>query len=219
MTTQTAPSKASYAEVAAAPPPRTAHGNEGAHRSQKQGESGKILGFFSIKGMQHYIRLRKFVPINDQLSAELGVDLNVKRQNYFPHAALTYQLQNKAGNKIAVLRATRKSLFVRKTFNLSPPKVDMSFNLHTTAGISYKGQPEFALDVDNVKPNGLVIGAALIMLALGKPLTGSRAFGGAMFSLPQMGDCKAMAEVKAMAERNGKGMNLGLKQVNAVLRL
>ena len=27
------------------------------------------------------------------------------------------------------------------------------------------------------------------------------------------------AEVKAMAERNGKGMNLGLKQVNAVLRL
>ena len=43
-----------------------------------------------------------------------------------------------------------------------------------------------------MKPNGLVIGAALIMLALGKPLTGSRAFGGAMFSLPQMGDCKAM---------------------------
>ena len=43
-----------------------------------------------------------------------------------------------------------------------------------------------------MKPNGLVIGAALIMLALGKPLTGSRAFGGAMVSLPQMGDCKAM---------------------------
>ena len=54
------------------------------------------------------------------------------------------------------------------------------------------GQPEFGVDVDNVKPTGLVVGAALIMLALGKPLTGSRAFGGAMFSLPQMGDCKAM---------------------------
>ena len=48
------------------------------------------------------------------------------------------------------------------------------------------------MDVDNVKPTGLVIGAALIMLALGKPLTGSRAFGGASFALPQMGDCKAM---------------------------
>jgi hypothetical protein len=54
------------------------------------------------------------------------------------------------------------------------------------------GQPEFGVDVDNVKPTGLVVGAALIMLALGKPLTGSRAFGGALFSLPQMGDCKAM---------------------------
>ena len=52
------------------------------------------------------------------------------------------QLQNKAGKKVAVLRATRKSLFVRKTFNLSPPKVDVSFNLHTTAGISYKGKPK-----------------------------------------------------------------------------
>ena len=41
-----------------------------------------------------------------------------------------------------MLRATRKSLFVRKTFNLSPPKVDMSFNLHTTAGVSYKGKPK-----------------------------------------------------------------------------
>ena len=40
-----------------------------------------------------------------------------------------------------MLRATRKSLFVRKTFTLAPPKVDVSFNLHTTAGVSYKGKP------------------------------------------------------------------------------
>ena len=57
------------------------------------------------------------------------------------------------------------------------------------------GQPEFAVDVDNVKPAGLVVGAALIMLVLGKPLTGSRAFGNALFSLPQMGDCKAMVSL------------------------
>ena len=40
-----------------------------------------------------------------------------------------------------MLRATRKSLFVRKTFTLAQPKVDVSFNLHTTAGVSYKGKP------------------------------------------------------------------------------
>ena len=64
---------------------------------------------------------------------------------------------------------------------------------------SAAGQPEFAIDVDNVKPTGLVVGAALIMLVLGKPLTGSRAFGGAVFSLPQMGDCKAMAGLYHMS--------------------
>ena len=56
-----------------------------------------------------------------------------------------------------------------------------------------------------MKPNGLVIGAALIMLALGKPLTGSRAFGGAMFSLPQMGDCKAMVSFHIHKGHNVKG--------------
>ena len=67
------------------------HANEGSYGSQKHGGNGNILGFLSVRGMQHFIRLRKFVPINDQLSAELGVDLNVKNQSYFPQAALTYQ--------------------------------------------------------------------------------------------------------------------------------
>ena len=39
-----------------------------------------------------------------------------------------------------MLRATRNAVFLRKTFTLTPPKVDMSFNLHTTAGVSYKGE-------------------------------------------------------------------------------
>lgn len=161
------------------------HANERASGSQKRGGDGNILGFLSFRGLQHYIRLRKLVQINDQLSAELGVDLSVKRQNYIPQAALTYQVLSyrdnrsmtrvpmlvcdisdinagiqatslpelsssdilapalqiqKDGKKIAVLRATRQSLFVRKTFTLTPPKVDVSFNLHTTAGISYKGE-------------------------------------------------------------------------------
>lgn len=46
------------------------------------------------------------------------------------------------------------------------------------------GQPEFAVDVDNIKPTGIVIGAAVAMLVLGKPLTGSRGFGGISFGLP-----------------------------------
>ncbi len=50
------------------------------------------------------------------------------------------QIQRKDGRKLAVLRATRNAIFLRKTFTLTPPKVDMSFNLHATAGVSYKGK-------------------------------------------------------------------------------
>ncbi len=50
------------------------------------------------------------------------------------------QIQRKDGRKLAVLRATRNAVFLRKTFTLTPPKVDMSFNLHATGGVSYKGK-------------------------------------------------------------------------------
>ncbi len=70
------------------------HANERSYGSQKRGGDGNILGFLNVRGLQHFIRLRKFVPINDQLSAELGVDLNVKNQSYFPQAALTYQARH-----------------------------------------------------------------------------------------------------------------------------
>ena len=53
------------------------------------------------------------------------------------------------------------------------------------------GQPEFALDVDNIKPTGLVFGFAVALLLMGKPLSGSRGFGGLQFNLPKNGDVTA----------------------------
>lgn len=206
----------SYAEVVAAPPPASSSSNRGARGSSGQHVDKPILGFLKLQNLHHYLRLRKGLQVTDQLSAELGVDLNVKKQTYLPHAALSYELRGKAGQKIAMLRATRQSLFIRKTFAITPPRV--SFNLHTTAGVSYKGQPEFAVDVDNIKPKGLVAVAAVAMLLLGKPLSGSRGFGGLQFTLPKTGTCTAKAESKAVVERNGKGLTLSVKQINGVLR-
>ena len=59
---------------------------------------------------------------------------------------------------------------------------------------AFAGQPEFALDVDNVKPLGLVVGAAVALLLAGKPLSGSRGFGGLQYGLPRIGDVTAKVE-------------------------
>ncbi len=59
------------------------------------------------------------------------------------------------------------------------------------------GQPEFAVDVDNIKPKGLVAVAAVAMLLLGKPLSGSRGFGGLQFTLPKTGTCTAKVRTHA----------------------
>lgn len=65
------------------------------------------------------------------------------------------------------------------------------------AHVHYTGQPEFAVDVDNIKPTGLVVAAAVAMLLLGKPLSGSRGFGGLQFGLPRIGDCTAKVRMLA----------------------
>ena len=149
--------------------------------------------------MQHWLRLRKRLQLNNVASVELGVDLNLKNQRYMPHAALSYevspcllragapscmhaggpmdpgsfaflppkelavpalalrmsvhlrpslltslkhkgccgQILRKDGRQLATLRATRQSLFLRKSFLVCPPRV--SFTLHAMAGVSYKG--------------------------------------------------------------------------------
>jgi hypothetical protein len=51
--------------------------------------------------------------------------------------------------------------------------------------------------VDNVKPLGLVIGAAVAMLLAGKPLSGSRGFGGLQYGLPKIGDMNAKVRLHA----------------------
>ncbi|KAK9842548.1 hypothetical protein WJX81_005458 [Elliptochloris bilobata] len=154
--------------------------------------------------------------LTDTLSGEVGLDYNLNTRAAIPQYSLAYQLQRK-GSTFATLRATPQMLMLRKSFHLTPPKV--SFTLHTMAGVTYEGRPEFGFDVDNIKPTQVVAAAALAMLVLGKPLAGSRAFGGMQFGLPVNGDAVAKGEAKAMVERHGKGLQISLKQLNGVLRL
>lgn len=57
------------------------------------------------------------------------------------------------------------------------------------------GRPEFGIDVDNIKPAQVVVAAAVAMLMLGKPLSGSRGFGGMQFGLPVSGDAVAKVRI------------------------
>lgn len=45
--------------------------------------------------------------------------------------------------------------------------------------------------MDNIKPTGLVFGFAVALLLMGKPLSGSRGFGGLQFTLPKNNDMTA----------------------------
>lgn len=64
-------------------------------------------------------------------------------------------------------------------------------DLQLTLSLVQAGRPEFGVDVDNIKPMELVVAGALGMLLFGKPLAGSRAFGGMQFGLPVNGDATA----------------------------
>ena len=48
------------------------------------------------------------------------------------------------------------------------------------------GVPEFGADLDNVKPAGLIVAAAVAMLAVGLPLSGGKTFGNVHTQLPSL---------------------------------
>jgi hypothetical protein len=70
---------------------------------------------------------------------EVGAQARIVFEDWLlPRAGLHAQLLRK-GEPFATLRATPQMLMLRKSFYLSPPKVDMSFTLHTMAGVTYEG--------------------------------------------------------------------------------
>jgi hypothetical protein len=83
--------------------------------------------------------------------------------------------------------------------NAGAPALRAAARVTARASRPRAGRPEFGLDVDNIRPMQVVVGAALAMLALGKPLSGSRGFGGLQFGLPVSGD--AVAKVRGCSGR------------------
>ncbi|KAK9818352.1 hypothetical protein WJX72_011121 [[Myrmecia] bisecta] len=194
--------------------PVTAPGAPGA-----PGGSGskKHFGFLKLDGLQHFLRMRTAVQVNEKLSAEFGADFNVTKQTLHPRAALSYELFAK-GRELGTLRATTEGLLLRKRFNLAYKKVSAS--VYVNGGFTYDGRPEGGVDVADLKPPALVVAAAVGLLLLGKPVSGSRSLGCVNFGVPFLnGEGAAKPEAKVMVSRDGRGLSLSLKQLNGVLRL
>lgn len=60
----------------------------------------------------------------------------------------------------------------------------LAVRLLSTGILLCAGVPEFGLDIDNVKPVGLVAAAAAVVLAIGLPLSGGKTFGDLHTRLP-----------------------------------
>ena len=61
-------------------------------RSRPSSSGNSKYNFVTFDGLQNYLKLRTKLPITDQLSAEVGADYNVTRQDANPQAALFYEV-------------------------------------------------------------------------------------------------------------------------------
>jgi len=77
------------------------------------------------------------------------------------------------------------------------------------------------VDFGDIKPKALVVAAAAVMLALGKPLSGAKTFGNVQIRAPKLdNDIFATGETKLMLKREETGgLNVSVKQLNAILRI
>lgn len=74
----------------AAPSRAPASGSRTRSSSSPSG-NGKY-SFLRLDGLQHNLKLRTKLPVTDQLTAEVGADYNVSRQDAIPQAALFYEV-------------------------------------------------------------------------------------------------------------------------------
>ncbi|KAK9815137.1 hypothetical protein WJX73_008609 [Symbiochloris irregularis] len=193
------------------------------HSSSSKAKGGKF-DIVNIDGLQNFLKLRTKLSITDQLSAEVGADWNVRNNNALPQAALFYEIlrgkENELGQKkhFGTLRMTLDRIAIRKPFDLQREK--WGGRLNVTAGSTFDGTPEIGFDVDKVRPAwALLIPAAVIFLA-GKPLAGSRSFGTVRTRLPWISeDAVGRGEGMGKLTRKGNGLQIGISQLNGVLRL
>jgi hypothetical protein len=181
------------------------------------GVEGWDVPNLSLAGIQTWLKLRTCVQLKERLTADLGLDLNPVGPVIKPVAALSYPLRAKDVDW-ATLRITHQRAVLVKSFavRLDRAKMPVSFTLNTAAGLTYAGRPDFDINVGDLKPNWLVGVAAVTLLALRQPLTGVKAFGDRAFTSPFNGIAKG--EAKAKVQRKGDGLELGLSQLNAVIR-
>jgi hypothetical protein len=181
------------------------------------GQEGWDLPGLALSGIQTWLKLRTRYQVQPRLTADLGLDLNPQSRAVKPVAALTYQLRREDVDW-AALRITHQRAVLVKSWDvhLDRAKLPVSFSLNAAAGLTWQGRPDFDVNVGDLKPNWLVGVAAVAMLALRQPLTGVKTFGDTRFTDPFNGVAKG--EVKTKAHRKGDGFEIGVSQLNAVLR-
>lgn len=143
-------------------------------RARPSGSSsarGNKYQFVTLDGLQNYLKLRTKLPITDQLSAEVGADYNVSRQDANPQAALFYEVSLLAcsqalgyvlctrsvlsinvmqifrGEKrFATLRLSLDRLAIRKPFDLQREKFGCRLNCTAAATFDGEWQPAQLLE-------------------------------------------------------------------------
>ncbi|KAL3148555.1 hypothetical protein ABBQ38_013989 [Trebouxia sp. C0009 RCD-2024] len=191
-------------------------GGNGHPYKSKPGSQNPLA--FHFGGLQNLLKLRTTFKFNERLSGLVGADVNVQQQTAFPVALLQYQIIGK-GRHWGVLQASTTGLTIKKPFKFQ--KKDFSCKITPKAGYTFQGRKELGLDVNSVKPWQAVLIGAVGIVALGRPVTGSKRYPDFTLTLPGMRGKKGLAqgEANVTVQRSRNGLSVSLNQFNGVLNL
>jgi hypothetical protein len=173
-----------------------------------------------LGGVENRLRLRTAYHINDKLTAEVGADFVVQRQQGFPHIALQYQLERK-GRNLGKIHASERGIMYRKDVHVAY-KDKAQCTVAGIAGMAMDGTPKFGIDVGNVRPKWLVIAGAVAMYAAGRPLAGTKHFPDDLtIQLPfTREEGQLQAEIGATIQQGRNGLPVvSIRQLGARMKL
>lgn len=174
---------------------------------------GKLVSF---EGAESYARLRRRFKVGERASIILGADVQIHPTSMpaMPVFELFYDWERE-GKFVGTVHLNRTRVMLERHFKLRYRAI--SARLETAIGLSRTGEPLAGIRVHDIQPWPIVLGAGVLLLALGQKVHGHKAFGQFDIDVPLF-NIESTSKVEARVSLS-KGLQplLRVHQVNPII--
>lgn len=170
------------------PSPASSEGKDTASTSGGQRSAGSraaslVSNLLSFEGCESYAKVRRQVQLSSRARAVVGADIKIHpvKEGAIPIFELFYDWE-RDGQLLGTFHLTKQRIALERNFHLQYKAV--SARVDTGVALTWQGEPQFGVGVQEIKPWPLVVGAAAVLYLMGRQLSAKKTLGRFLIDVP-----------------------------------